>query len=366
MPPLAAEVEWRSTAPLRHAETARSVLGRLPEGAFRPTELLPALLRLRRSGLFESAWPTLTNHGDSTMLSFDVRERPVMSLGPTFTFATDDGSRVHLGFTYRPTEGRLPSLVKLGLAFRRLGWSVHTSLEPHDLDQGSQGWFARARYHQLDSRVFQNGVEVGRLDADRLEAFLGGQLDVLGRQGVLAGFGFGNVQGSMPAWRGLLLALRTQASGRNDRTLEAEWGVGEGGYSRWSAFVDHDLRYRSLVLTPGLRAGAASGDSPADALVGLGGPHSLSGLHHEEWLGRRMWAGSAELAFEASRHARIYVASQIGSVEEAVSGGDLGDETVAGLGIGAELELPIGTLLIEGGVASAGRDRLDFMLGTRF
>ena len=53
-------------------------------------------------------------------------------------------------------------------------------------------------------------------------------------------------------WSGLLLAVRSQAQGRNDRTLDAEWAVGDEGYARWSAFLDQELRYRSVVLTPGI------------------------------------------------------------------------------------------------------------------
>lgn len=366
MPPLADRIEWKADEPLRREGIARSVLGKLPEGTFRPSELLPALTRLDRSGLFESAWPTLSNRGDSTVLSFDVRERPVLALGPTVTLANDEGARLHLGLTYRPTSGPLPSLVRLGGAIRGLGWSVHTSLEPYDLDHGSQGWFVRGRYHELDARVFELGERTGTLRTDRFEAFLGGQIELPMRQGFLAGAGWGNVHGSVPGWSGLLVALRSQARGRNDRTVDAEWALGDGGYSRWSAFVDQELRYRGLALTPGIRAGAANGDPPPDALVGLGGPHSLSGLHYDEWLGRRMWALSAELALEATRQARAYVATQLGSVEEAVSGAELGPETVGGLGIGAEVELPIGPLRLEWGFASQGRDRFDIILGTRF
>ncbi|TMQ57466.1 MAG: hypothetical protein E6K72_03645 [Candidatus Eisenbacteria bacterium] len=142
--------------------------------------------------------------------------------------------------------------------------------------------------------------------------------------------------------------------------------MGDGGYARVNAALDMDLRYRAFVLTPGARFGVVDGDAPPDALVGLGGPHSLSGLRRDEWLGRRAIAFSLELAIEAERQARVYVAAQSGRVDDAVSGADLGADAVAGLGLGATLELPIGPLQIEWGASTGGRRRLDLMLGTRF
>ena len=41
-------------------------------------------------------------------------------------------------------------------------------------------------------------------------------------------------------------------------------------------------------------------------------------------------------------------------------------ETIGGFGIGGSVDLPIGPLQIEWGTASAGRSRVDLLLGTRF
>lgn len=366
MPPLAASVQWRGRSPVRRTKIASAVLGRLPEREFRPPELVPALRRLARSGLFESAWPTLANHGDSTVLSFDVRERPTLALGPAFAFGNDEGARIHLGLTWRPDQGPFPALAKFGWALRPLGWTVHGTLEPYSLEQGNRGWFVRGRYHELRTRVFTDGEEVRTLHTNRGELFAGGQLELKRRQVFQLGAGWGSLPRPDPGWHGPMVAFRTQSLGGGERTLDAEWALGDGGYSRVALFLDVDLRLGPAIVSPGFRWGTTEGEPPPDALVGLGGPHSLSGHFQDEWLGRDARAVSLEVALEASQQARLYLAGQFGQVTDAVSGTDLGPESVGGIGLGAEVGLPMGPLRVEWGASSAGRQRFDVLLGVRF
>ena len=366
MPRLASEVEWVGRGSLRHTSVARRVLGKLPADSFHPTELVPALRRLSRSGLFESSWPTLANRGDSTVMSFEVRELPTFAIGPAFTLGNDEGARLYLGLTYRPEQGPLPSMVKAGGAWTSLGSSLQASLEPYALDYGSPGWFARGRYQHRRSRIFSKGEEISSLSTYRGESFLGGQISLPLSQVFQVGAGYASVNSSLASWSGALIAAQSQAIGLNQRTVNAEWAVGSGGYARFDACFTHIVRFGPAALTPGVRFGATDGQPPADALVSLGGPHSMSGLHYDEWLGRRMWAGSLEIALEASRSARAYVAGQVGQVDEAISGADLGATPAIGLGIGAEIDLPIGPLRIEWGTVNGTRDRFDIILGPRF
>ena len=366
LPRLSEHVEWYGPDPVQRAKIARSVMGKLPEGPFRPQQLAPALRRLSRSGLFESAWPTLTHEGDSTVLSFEVRERAAFMVGPAFTLSNDEGSSLHFGATWRPVDGPFPSLAKLGYGLRPLGWNVHGTLEPYALEHGNSGWFVRGRYHEMRERVFEDGDVVSYLRTHRLEFFAGGQLPITTRQVLQAGAGYVRLSRPSPATDGVLFALRSQSLSSGERTLDAEWLPGSDGYRRIEATVDAVIGYRMFTLTPGARAGAVAGDAPPDALVGLGGPHSLSGLYHDEWLGTSMLQGSLELGIEAGRQARAYVAVQSGAVREAVSGAELGPGALTGLGLGASLSLPMGPLAIEWGLNSMGRRRVDVQLGMRF
>ncbi len=366
LPPLSAGVEWHGRGEVRRGAVAHAVLGRLPEGPFLASDLKPALRRLARSGLFESAWPTLTNRGDSTVLSFEVRERPVVAVGPAFDINNDEGASVHVGTTIRPLRGPWPSLGKVGWGLRPLGWNLHGSLEPYALDQGNHGWFVRGRYHEMRTRVFEGREPVRTLRTNRFELFGGGQVGLATRQVFQGGVGVADIARPSPGWSGLMMALRTQSLGGGERTLDVEWAMGDDGYSRMLAVFDFDLRYRFLALTPGARYGAVEGNVPPDALVGLGGPRSLSGLRHDEWLGRTAGAISLELAVEAGRQARAYLGIQSGRVNDAVSGADLGPDPVGGIGLGAEIDLPTGPLRVEWGASSAGHRRFDFQLGARF
>jgi predicted acylesterase/phospholipase RssA len=366
MAPLASSVEWHAPSPMLRQDLAQRVLGELPSGPFHPDDLKPALQRVERSGLFESAWPRLTSRGDSTVLAFDVRERPIWTIGPTLTLGNDEGARLHVGVTYHPVQAPLPAIATFGLAIRRLGWSVQGGLEPHALDYGDPGWFVRGRYQDLNTRVFSGGDEIDQLKTRRAELFGGGQVSVLERQVFLGGVGLGSAHSAVD-WSGPILAVRSQSLGRERRNLDAEWAVGSHGYSRVDAVIEAELQRWRLALTPGVHVGVVTGAPPPDALVGLGGPHSLSGLRNDEWLGKRAYSGSVELAIESSRLSRLYVATQLGKVEGAVSGLDMGPgEAILGFGLGGSIELPIGPLQIEWGTASAGRSRIDVLLGTRF
>ena len=364
--PLSRRVEWQGRGPVRRARVATQVLGKLPEGEFRPPQLVPALRRLSRSGLFESAWPTLTDRGDSTVLSFEVRERPALMVGPAFSLENDEGSSMHLGATWRPDASPLPSLVKAGWGLRPLGWNVHGSLEPYALEHGNAGWFLRGDYHEMRQRVFEDGEVTRYLRTHRMELFTGGQLALSDRQVLQGGVGYAHLARPSPATDGAILALRSQSLASGERTLDAEWLLGADGYKRLEVNANVDIGYRIFTLTPGLRFGAVEGEAPPDALVGLGGPHSLSGLFREEWLGTQMFAVSLEFAVEAGRQLRAYVALQSGTVNEPVSGAELGPGAVTGAALGAELGLPFGPLQLEWGANTAGRRRVDVSLGVRF
>jgi len=366
MPPLSRHVEWQGRDPVRRARAASRVLGRLPEGEFRPPQLLPALRRLARSGLFESAWPTLTGRGDSTVLSFEVRERPSLMVGPAFELENDQGTSMHLGLTWRPVSVSLPTLVKAGWGLRPLGWNLHGSLEPQALDHGNAGWFLRGRYHEMRRRVFEDGEVTRYLRTHRLEMFAGGQLALSQRQVLQAGVGYARLSRPSPATEGAILALRSQSLASGERTLDAEWLPGPQGYRRLEVIADYDIFYRIFTLTPGVRFGAVEGDAPPDALVGLGGPHSMPGLFRDEWLGTQMVQGSLEFGIEAGRQARVYATLVSGTVKDPVSGLELGPGALTGAALGAELGLPMGPLQLEWGANSAGRRRVDVQLGVSF
>ena len=367
MPPLASHITWTSTRPVKRTSTARARLGRLPTGPFHPRDLVPSFRQLSRSGLFESAWPTLTNRGDSTLMSFEVRERPTLSTGPAFAVGNDEGARLYLGLTYRPVQGPLPAIVRLGGIWHSLGGAVQASFEPYALDYGSNGWFVRGRHLHLRRRVFEDGHEVSKIYTVRDEGFVGGQLGIPFVQTFQAGLGVTRAHSDDVSYDGPLIVFQARSLGHDRRSFDVDLATAAKGYRRWEMDLTHGIALgHSVVLTPGVRAGSVDGSPTADALVGLGGPHSLSGLHADEWLGKRMFAASLELALEAARQARVYLATQVGQVEDAVSGADLGDKARTGYGIGAEVDLPVGPLRVEWGTISRQRNRFDIMLGHRF
>ena len=365
LPRLAQSIEWRGGVVAR-GRAARAVMGRLPEGPFLPHELVPALDRLQRSGLFESQWPTLEVRGDSTVLALEVREQPAQELGLAAAVGTDEGARVLAGLALRPVSGPLPALVRVDGVLRQFSWAVNVSGEPYALDRGGRGWFVRGTQRGTRPRVFADGERIGLLTSNRSEAMLGGQVGLLHRQVLQLGAGWGHVTGPGDAWSGALVAFRTEGQGAAHRLIEGDWAPGADGYSRVNAWFDIDIKRGSYVVRPGARAGGASGRAPADALVGLGGPPTLTGLSLDEWLGHRMLAGELRVVREFSSVFSLYLVGQVGTVEGLVSGADLGTGSRAGFGAGGEVATPFGPLRLDWGRTDGGRQRFDLMLGDRF
>jgi len=366
LPRLAQPIEWRGDSVL-HVRAARAVMGRLPEGPFHPQDLLPALDRLHRSGLFVSQWPSFEVRGDSTVLAMDVREQPAQELGVAAAIGSDEGARILAGLALRPVTGPLPALVRVDGVLRQFSWAVNVSGEPYALERGSMGWFARGTLRGTGVRVFANGERTGLLTSDRTEGMLGRQMMILPGQVLQLGAGWGQVTGSGDTWNGTLLALRTEGRGAAHRLIEGDWAPGTGGYSRASAWFDFDLlKQWNFTVRPSVRAGGASSRAPNDALVGIGGPPTLAGLSLDEWLGHRMVAGEVRVIREFTSILSLYVAGQEGAVQGPVSGADLGTRPRTAFGTGAELATPLGPLKLDWGRTEGGRQRFDLMLGESF
>jgi predicted acylesterase/phospholipase RssA len=365
MPPLASAIEWRG-GPVARASTARAVLGKLPAGSFQPHQLLPALDRLQRSGLFDKQWPSLEARGDSTTLVLDVREKPPTELSLAAALDNDQGGRLWAGLAYRPVSGPLPALVRLDGAIRQLGWDLNLSAEPYALDRGATGWFARATQRFTDTRIYENGGVQSLLGTDRSEALIGAQLGLWGRQVVQVGGGWAQTSGPGPLWHGALLAARTEGTGASHRLVEGEWAIGDEGYARLNGWVDANIKIGNLVVRPGLRAAVVNGTPPIDALPALGGPETLAGLHIDEWLGHRMGAFELRVAREFSGVFSVYAAGQGGVIEQPVGGVDLGDTPRIAFVVGGEVTTPLGPVRASWGRTEAGRERVDLLLGERF
>jgi NTE family protein len=365
LPPLSGRVEWtglRSLGP----EAASAALGRLPRGPLRPVDLRPSLARLYRASLFQSAWPSLEVRGDSTVLRLEVAEQMRRELSLAAAYGTDDGERVYAGTVLRAPLMPPIAIFELTGIYRRYGRALHVNLEPHALGRGGSGPFLRAGYREAESRLYSRRELAALPLTIRREGFLGTQLDLPARLVVQLALGAVGIAEGPRRWSGPLLLVRSESRGALHRLIEAEWMPGDGGYSRANAAVALALRARSFTLQPGLRIGAVDGDVPTDALVGLGGPLSLAGLHDGEWLGRRALGGEIRLVRPVGVVLRFHAAAQVGWVGKVVAARELGSGPQPAGVVGMEMATPVGPVRLDWGVGPGGRGRLDLMLGDRF
>ena len=365
LPPLAGSVQWSGLRTLRHG-IARAALGRLPVGPLRPTELRPALGRLYRSALFENAWPSLETLGDSTILSFDVRELPRRELSLAAAYGNDDGERTYARIGLRAPWMPPIALFELTGIRRRYGRAAHANAEPHALGRGGSGPFLRAEYRESETRIFRSGRLTALPRTIRREIFAGAQFELFARQIGQLGVGLAGLSELARRWDGVVLVFRTESRGAEHRRLQAEWMPGPDGYSRLDAWLDVSRKLGPFTAAPALRAAIVDGHPPTDVLAGVGGAGTLVGLRQDEWLGRRAAAAEFRLLYASGPLLTFSATAQTGVVGDAVGAPEIRPHLQPAAGLRAELTTPIGPIRLDWGLASGGRRRFDVMLGDRF
>jgi predicted acylesterase/phospholipase RssA len=350
----------------RFASTARHVLGRLPDGAFRPGELRPGLEKLYQAGLFTSAWPRFEGNADSTQLVFQVAEEARREARFTAAADNDRGARAQGSLLWRPTPLGLPSVATVAGTIRSFDWNLFGSLEPHRLDRGSPGWFLRGGVRRVMTRVFDGAESWTREYNDQSEAMLGSQLRRFRGISTQAGLGYGSYKEAGVTHRGVLGAVELQS--RRGVLESARW-TGMSGSGRFSAFtVDAHLPMTRGIWTfsPAFHGGWASSGTPLMELPAIGGPTRLGGFREDEWSGRTVLAGELRLTLAPSPFFDVHAAGQLAGVRDPVSRPDLSGRVVGALTTGLLLSTPFGPLALDYGVADSEQHRVDVRFGAWF
>ena len=142
-----------------------------------------------------------------------------------------------------------------------------------------------------------------------------------------------------------------------------------GGDERYASLafeMSAEILLPRFLVRPTLRAGYASRGTPLDDQHGLGGPATLGGFRHQEWLGRRAWGADLRLVKRFLSGFDAYAFGQIGAVDQAVSRPDLGARPRLAGGLGFTAAVPFGPLTIDWGVGEGGASRLEFSVGQAF
>jgi hypothetical protein len=121
-----------------------------------------------------------------------------------------------------------------------------------------------------------------------------------------------------------------------------------------------------FTLRPGVHAGWASTDAPLDELPGIGGPGTLVGLRHDEWLGRAAAGGELRLVKHLVSGFDLDAYVQTGWVGDPVSRTDLEDRLHVAGGLGLRAVVPFGPLSIDLGIGESGARRFELSLGQEF
>ncbi|MFI5370781.1 MAG: patatin-like phospholipase family protein [Candidatus Eisenbacteria bacterium] len=348
------------------SKAARHVLGRMPAGSFRPGELRPGLEKLYRAGLFTSAWPRFEGDADSTRLVFQVAEEARREAHITAAADNDRGARAQGSLLWRPTPGGLPSVAMLAGTLRSFDWNLFGSLEPHRLDRGSPGWFLRAGYRRVMTRVFDAPESWVRQYSNQSEAMLGGQIRLPRDATLQTGAGWSRYATGDATQRGVLGAAELQSP----RWLvqNAQW-AGMSGPDRFSVFTLEaamPIARAGIIVRPGFHGGWASDGTPLMELPALGGPSRLGGLREDEWSGHTVLAGELRFIKAPSPFFEMHAAAQLGGIRNPVSRSDLSGRAVGALTLGARVSTPFGPLTLDYGVADTRQHRIDIRFGSWF
>jgi len=366
--PLAGPIEWRrSDGTISHlSPVAEKIFGPLPTGPFRPEALRPGLARVYRATLFNSVWPEFEGDSTSTRLSFRVREAARHQARVTAAADNDWGARAQASVWWRPTPEGFPSVVMVAGTMRRYDWNLFASLEPHSLERGSPGWFARADLKNTATRIFDSSRGQQRLYSDSYEAMGGGQLllprDARGQASIgWAHYHDPGVSRDGPQASAEFIGRRWP--------LRRVSGVAMSGGDHF-AVVDLDASLPfplfGFTVQPSLWLGDASQNTPLEELPALGGPDRLACFRDREWSGHRMAGGEVRLMLRPFAFANVYAAAQAGRVDNSVSRTDLeGAAQFSGL-VGLELAVPLGPLSFDYGFGESGARQFTLRFGEKF
>jgi predicted acylesterase/phospholipase RssA len=367
LPPLA-DIVWvdERGRPARRSTAARALLGRTPSAAFRPTELLPGLERVYRGDLFVSAWPRFRSDKDSTLLQMEVREHGWLEAAVTGGYDNDADGRLNLTLTARPWSSTLPDWLMAGITVRRFRSELYGSLEPRALSRGANGWFVRGGALRTDTRLFAPDRSFDLARTERREVVAGVQVRLATGDVAQGGAGWARIDDGAGTREAPMAALRIEAPGRVRRRLEAIAVGGDQRYASLASEMSAEVLLPRFLVRPTLRVGYASRSAPLDEHHGLGGPATLGGMRHQEWLGRRVWAADMRLVKRFLSGFDAYLFGQIGEVHQAVSRSDLSPRPRVAGGLGLTAAVPFGPLTLDWGMTEGGTSRLDFSIGQEF
>ena len=367
IPPLAG-VAWVTAngRAARASGAAQALLGALPSGPFAPDTIGSGLARVHRGDLFLSAWPRFRSEGDSTRLTFQVREHEPLEATGALAYDTDDGGRAHASVIGRPLFRGHPAVVRASGLYRRFARAAFASLEPYSLARGARGWFVRGGVRRTDTRVFERDDDWRLERTDRAEALIGVQFRLPSADVVQAGVGGGRVWTQARTQEGPMAALRIETRGRRPRHLEA---VALGGESRYAAVRcggAFTWPRPWATLQPGAWFGWASNGAPIDEWPGLGGPQQLFGLRRGEWLGQRAVAVELRALRYVVPGVQLRAALQAGHVRHPIGRPDLGGRVQFAAGLGFDANVPFGPITVDGGITEGGRSRMYLGIGQEF
>jgi hypothetical protein len=355
-----------SGSPSRFSKAANAAFGEPPPGPLVPETLAPKLAQVYRADLFRSAWPRFRPAGDSTSLDFDVREHGILDLAVAGGFDNDREGRVSATLTGRPSATGWPRVVRAGGAWRQFGLSGYAAIEPRSLDRGANGMFVRGGARRTETRIFDEDGLDREIPTERAEVLVGGQLRGWRDHVVQAGAGVGRVWSSDLAREGPMAALTLAGGGSYPRRLEA---VAFGGTDRYASVrlaLAAEVQHQLATLRPSLTGGWASEGAPLDELHGIGGPATLAGMRHDEWLGERALALEMRVVRRVMSGLDLDAYVQAGQVADAVSRVDLGERLHVAGGVGSRISVPFGPLFLDLGWSEGGRYRLDVSFGPEF
>lgn len=366
--PRLGSMRWvtREGRPARMARSAYERMGTLPSGRFEPETLASGLARVHRADLFRSAWPSFQNEGDETKLRVDVREHARFELAASAGFDRDQGGRLAIGASLRPMAPPWPDVLVAGGTWRRFGASAFASLEPRSLARGATGLFLRAGARRTETRIFDRDRRWLERVTRRGELIAGAQVRLPTGDLVQAGAGVGRLWGAGGGREGAMAIVRAEAHGRRSRTVEAVVFGGSRRYGTIRGVVSTDLPTGLVSIRPSVFAGWGSRQTPLDELHGAGGPATLVGFRHGEWLGRRALGSEIRLVRHLATAIDVDGYVQAAHVEHAVSRADLADRVQVAAGIGLRMNVPFGPLAVDLGLGEGGVRRIEFSFGPEF
>jgi NTE family protein len=348
---------------------ARSVFRAAAPAPYSANAVIAAVDRMYATGFTESVWPRVDS-SDALIVHIDPRSNA--SLDVAVGYDNDRDARIWTSAQRRFSGIGAPSEIELAGALTTTDkWASFTARRA-SVALPPFNWAASASYKKAEARFVRNDGDLSTRDVTRAGGWIGAE-----RRHVFPDW---IATASLHAERiatherrevsyGPLLKIGVPEPGRVvgvPFALSLEQRFGGWSYGRAAARGSLRSDRHHFQFAAVADGAITNSDAPFDVLPALGDDRAMPGMRWGEERGRARIVGGIDIAYPVMLGGHLRIRSRAGAAPLRLRDFDSSHSWVLGTEVGGMWSLPIGSILVAGGLNGRGKARFDIVAGELF